>query len=467
MNHSEMASNIDTKITNNNNTTKLIFELYFNPKGSIQRSLFIKGWVSATLILMGAGLVLFLLRGHSSSNVSSAMVRDAFVAVLVGFCFWYTTCCLFIKRFRDIGISAWWLSIYFFFEFIYLNKSSNIILILEILMIIVLSIIPSKKDNMLKPTASTTTSESTSNNYIIRHWRGELSLAQSYWINYVLLEIILSFSIFTVCSIATSVNRGSLRLIQIATLIIVATIPVYIWQIIGCWKSSRRQEKKTKKYFWPRLAQISLILGLLYSLSVIEPLMLFIKISTRTDSLSKYKIEMINEEEIAISGNIAWGIETDFQKILKENPNIKLIHLNSRGGRVRPARKIQELIKKYKLSTCTSTECSSACVIAYMAGFNRILGEKGKIGFHSYSFLGLSNASNSEMEKEMEIERKYYTNLGLSTTFINKAFETSNNDVWYPSNIELIKNNVITHFIHNEKVTPVNNAESLYNNNEK
>ena len=98
----------------------------------------------------------------------------------------------------------------------------------------------------------------------------------------------------------------------------------------------------------------------------------FTKISTKTDQFSEYNIQVLNEEEIVLSGYMAFGIDKYIKKILDNNKNIRLIQLNSAGGRIGPARNLAKLIEERNLITYT-TGCHSACLYPFMAGSQRII----------------------------------------------------------------------------------------------
>src|SRR5438874_2296082 len=68
-----------------------------------------------------------------------------------------------------------------------------------------------------------------SNSYAARHWRGELSLARSYWCNLILL----AFAIRFVCVILFATA-------PLAAILFVAFWLIVIpWQLVGVWRAAK------------------------------------------------------------------------------------------------------------------------------------------------------------------------------------------------------------------------------------
>ena len=175
------------------------------------------------------------------------------------------------------------------------------------------------------------------------------------------------------------------------------------------------------------------------------------KIASGTDKFSTYKIKVV-DGEILVEGYFSYGLDNDIKKILEQNDDIWNISLNSHGGRVAVAGEVAKLIETYKISTYTPEKCESACVVAFIAGAHRILGEGAQIGLHSYSFPGLTKKEERSL---MVSDMHYYKNKGLSDAFLEKAFNTAADDMWYPTTAELIKNNVITYQVKSGKLISV------------
>lgn len=100
--------------------------------------------------------------------------------------------------------------------------------------------------------------------YIGRHWRGELSLATSFWINVFLVDLFLkSVEILTSAFIHNFSTSTHVSIIHNPFIIMI----LYPWQIIGLWRSCDRHIETTGKWFWARTAQVLVVLGFIATLS--------------------------------------------------------------------------------------------------------------------------------------------------------------------------------------------------------
>lgn len=293
-----------------------------------------------------------------------------------------------------------------------------------------------------------------SRHYIARHWRGELSLFISYWVNTVLIGIII-VAAFLMLKKSGIFQRNLLIGTQAAVTLMVLSIPVYIWQLGGCWRSANRRAKETGKQLWARVAQAALIIGAVQTstqwLNTAPAFVEVIKVATRTEEYKEYTVKISeNSDEIEITGYMGIGVDNALKRLLAEAPNVWVVHLNSPGGRLGPARKVRDLIEERGLHTHTSTECNSACLIPFMAGRNRIIYIDARLGFHSYGFPGLTQRQTMF---EVEVDKRYFATVGVDTEFLDKAFSVSSDYIWFPDIDELIESKVITHTFDGTKIT--------------
>jgi len=90
-------------------------------------------------------------------------------------------------------------------------------------------------------------------------------------------------------------------------------------------------------------------------------------------------------------------------------------------------------------------------VIAFIAGKMRILNQKAKLGFHRYSPLG--GLPEESMEDQIRLDKLYFKHVaGVDRRFVEKAFSTPSDDMWYPFIDELIEAGVITHMVDGSEI---------------
>jgi hypothetical protein len=150
-----------------------------------------------------------------------------------------------------------------------------------------------------------------------------------------------------------------------------------------------------------------------------------------TGEAPHYQIRLLrNPTEIELSGGLSNGTAAAVKTVLETTPNVKLIHLNNSAGGITEGSKLAELIESYGLITFTSRSCVNACMIAFIAGKDRYLGETGRLGFHSASVDGNN--------------RQFYLRHGVTPAFVDRITSPAASGTWYPTRDELISAHVIT-----------------------
>lgn len=303
----------------------------------------------------------------------------------------------------------------------------------------------------------------TTKNYFVSHWRGELSLPISFWVNGLILNILIY--IFIIAVLANIEIANSTILYSLAAIFVwLATLPVYVWQIVGGWRSANRWELKhygktrfvgVKFFCWASAAKYCFFAGIintiiLYCNTGIPQISEYWKIATGKDPIGTYQLRVIHDaSELEISGMITFGLVSEVEKTLEAQPTIKIVHLNSLGGRIAEARKLRDLILKRGLSTYTATECSSACVIAFAAGKERLIDPEAKLGLHQYSFPGLNSA---DFAAQYAKDRTFLISQGIKPNFLEKAYSTPPDEMWNPSHKELYQSQMITRYPTDDEV---------------
>ncbi len=291
--------------------------------------------------------------------------------------------------------------------------------------------------------------------YIKKHWRGELSLPVSYWLNAFLGNIVA----FTLVSIITASIEDSFS----PVLILLALISTYslvfailVWQVTGTWRSAENYKNKTGTKGWAIAAQVMLVLAVIQSVSPFtdgfKQIIEVSKIATETDNVSNFQVELKSGTDLHITGYIAFKLVDVLDKYFKENRDIKSVHLNSLGGRTGPALRIANSILSKKVNTHAEVGCYSACTTVFIAGEIRVISIGTKLGFHQGAFPGVSDAEVKSVQKE---EREFFLDRGVSNSFVRKAYNTPSRQMWYPSYLELMEANVVTHVKVGEKILPI------------
>src|SRR5262245_60020071 len=287
-------------------------------------------------------------------------------------------------------------------------------------------------------------------NFVARHWRGEYPLWVSYWVvgfasNLAALLAIVLLSQFMVAQVAYM----PLALWTFFVTMWSGLIGLAIWQATGIWRSAmrRRTERRAmgRRAPWAVLAMIAVCLGGLQLGGVlVKAAIPQIYEATRMaflgdPSIASYKVRLINAAEAEIAGGIKYGLTRDFEKLLEENPGIRIVHLDSFGGRIGEGKKLNALIRARKLDTYVESKCMSACTLAFAGGTQRILRRRAVLGFHRGAFPG-----SQPDDSTSSVERAIYGAAGFSRALIERALATQHSDMMKPDASELMSYRMIT-----------------------
>lgn len=305
------------------------------------------------------------------------------------------------------------------------------------------------QDNQSKINSSVNANDIKDSNYFAKHWRGELSLGVSYWINNFLINTVIYVFILYFSKIADFTEHEILH--PFLAICIWILIFVYTpWNLVGLWRASNYHIKQYNKYFWANVVKFLVIIGCIQSVAVIlengiPQIKDNLNIILKNDSLSKNEIRILNNgRELEIKGGISFGLTNIVKGYFESYPNIKTVHLNSPGGRVLESHKLYNYLKYKNVDTYTTTGCQSACVNIFLAGKNRYIKNGAEIGLHSPIFPGYSE---SEKISSINEEKEFFRKLNVPTDFINKIFSTPSSDMWKPSYAELINAKIVTKII--------------------
>jgi hypothetical protein len=173
----------------------------------------------------------------------------------------------------------------------------------------------------------------------------------------------------------------------------------------------------TGRWFWRNVICIPLVAGLLWLAHTVPDI----------DPDENYHLT-VNGSTLEYSGGIPFGVTAKVKSLLDASPNVKVINLNSYGGRIREGRELRDLIIARKLSTHTSEECASACTLAFMAGVKRTMADDARVGFHrAYD----PDASDADLDDEIAVDRKWMRARRIPVWFIDKAYATPHDSMWW------------------------------------
>ncbi|HUK02044.1 MAG TPA: GYF domain-containing protein [Steroidobacteraceae bacterium] len=285
-----------------------------------------------------------------------------------------------------------------------------------------------------------------SGNYFIRHWRGQLSLPISYWINGALLTVALLAAIGIVRQSGVLDDIGARRTGLWVLGVFAVGFAASVWQFVGIWRSATRHPSTGGSRGWAIVAKVMVVLGLLrlagFSIQEAPMMEQGFLLALGRDRTTPSQLHVVNHgTEIEVAGGMSFGTTDAVQKLLVTTPTIRIVQLNNSGGFITEGERLGQLINAHGLSTYTARACVSACLLAFMGGRERFLSSSGRLGFHEASVAGVGG----EVAKAgTESFRRIFLARGIPSSFIERALATPASSMWFPSTQELLDAHVIT-----------------------
>ena len=270
----------------------------------------------------------------------------------------------------------------------------------------------------------------------------------------VFLGLLLLLSFIEPFILTKFVSNPEHRIIAAIISLLITRFIIFPWQLVGLFRATENDYIKHGNTLKTRSIQAlmlsSVLFTLVYTLESMQVVifnqqkMLFL---TGENDQPGYTLKIEDEgQQLRIDGIFDYGITDSVRKLIKDNPELTSVVLESNGGQVYEGRGISILITENELDTYSYKECSSACATAFIGGKRRYLGNIGKIGFHRYK---LETASlwnfhpyldiNEEQNKDLAL----FKSQGVQQTFLDKIFDHTPNKIWFPPQQELIESGVI------------------------
>ncbi len=282
------------------------------------------------------------------------------------------------------------------------------------------------------------------NGYLVRHWRGELPLAVSYWANLVALNLVhlLFAQVLIVVLLGLEIDTFYIWYYSLAWALVTFS---GVWFMVGVWRSAERRMEHSPS-FWARAAQASVglqavLLVVIFGTVGLPAIKESVQFSKLMTGLA-YEVRVLpGGKELELVGGVGRGLDKKVLETLDRNPSIRVVHVNLyKGGLVRVARRLREKLRERKLTTYVSGACVSACTEVFLGGERRSMRVGAKIGFHGPMAPGMLEPVREFL---LYRERSHLTSLGIEKSFAAKALRVEPKDMWYPSAQELIEAGVI------------------------
>jgi hypothetical protein len=285
---------------------------------------------------------------------------------------------------------------------------------------------------------------------IVRHWRGELTLAQAYWGAGFLLTIV---AVGLSYLLGLGLEHANLPPTPVG-IVLVAQIclllALVVWQIVGIWRAAGNHIRSTGRRAWAVLARVAVLAGALRAVAdfttvTLPMLQESVRLVAGRESIPPHRLRLLrNGTELELAGGMPHGTAEAVRTLLDAAPGVQVLHLNSVGGRVSEGHQVYRLVRDRGLTTYTATDCFSACTIAFLGGSQRYLANNARLGFHSISFGGVDYQRLPDINADL---RRTLEQDNVPKWFIDKALTTPASSMWHPSHDELVAASVVTRVV--------------------
>ncbi len=304
-----------------------------------------------------------------------------------------------------------------------------------------------RKRQLMPPTTLCASIPRGQANYFTRHWCGDLSLGIAYWVNGGLLagaaSLLLDIFVFKIHETDTSLRSLSIIILTAS----LATLLVWVWSVVGVWRSAGRHATRGGAHGWGYAARAMTVLGtlsmsLLLTTSTLPQMKEYALLAIGQDPLGEINITLsANGQSMIVDGVFRAGSAQEIESRLAAAPQVQALVLNSHGGRLLEARHLADTVRSRRLDTYVEGTCASACTLVFLAGHDRAAGNDAQIGFHQPSFVGLDDeAQRAHTERMLDV----YRAAGLPESFVQRIGQTPPQEMWYPARNDLIAARVIT-----------------------
>lgn len=289
--------------------------------------------------------------------------------------------------------------------------------------------------------------------YIKMHWSGGHSLPRSYWINGVLVMLPMNVSTQILTAIAPVVSgRTTFSVLAMIVAIGLLSLPHLIWWIVGTFRTSLKRLKEKKSDGWAITAVIVVSFNcLMIPVLITNTYAVLPALKQHFLTPADFDVIKMSSDEIQLVGMISYAMIDEYQSMSSGMSELKYVQVNSQGGMLEAAHDLRDLIAESHLTTITQNGCYSACTLVFSAGDTRFVMVDAKLGFHKYGLLGDRllidplQSVDQDLESTYEDDLEFFAERGISEGFIERLRNEVGEEIWEPTNLELLQSGFATH----------------------
>jgi hypothetical protein len=295
--------------------------------------------------------------------------------------------------------------------------------------------------------AKTSNASPAARGYFSRHWLGELSLPVSFWINLILLPLPLGVALGALTTWVSLLGE-QMRSGSIAWLVFwPIALAIDVWCLVGAWRSAVLHVERGGSWLWAAIARVVIALGVLgtllsAALNYVPHVGAFVQMARGIDPIGKLEMTLSPDgRRLRLQGPVGMGDAARLQTLLGSSTALRIVELESPGGRVREADRIAALLRPLTPQVRVTGPCESACTLLFMAGSPRRMLPAGRLGFHRASTGSFNPLLDEIVNRELA---DIYRQSGLPDELISRALSTPPWRMWYPETQELTSRGLVS-----------------------
>jgi hypothetical protein len=278
------------------------------------------------------------------------------------------------------------------------------------------------------------------------HWSGEGPLGRA-----VLRPLVLGVALVVLSlSLAWAPSRHTPRLFAASVLAgWSAAAPLVAWAIVGLWRTAGGHVARggTRLLGWPvkLLAIAALFLAVVVAVEKAAPdFREYGRVALGPRLRDRYALRFLRgATELELTGELEWGVADDLEAALAQGTGVRVLHLDSVGGRIFEAKRIVETVRARRLTTYVAHRCLSACVRVFAAGEERLISRRADVGLHRSSG---HNLTLSALQRSSDESTAYLLSRGVDRSLAARASSTPSDTLYRPSHDELFRSRLAARY---------------------
>ncbi|WP_114239609.1 hypothetical protein [Dyella sp. C9] len=282
-------------------------------------------------------------------------------------------------------------------------------------------------------------------NYLLAHWRGELSLAQSYWCNGVLVGFGMRMLQAGLLAWLGQAHLSLTRLLVVTACYAVIRLVVSIWQVIGILRAAALSDSR-----WAIVVNVLMVFAVLATLGSLPVEWAALqKLASGASAQRRFDPYTVAPDAdgraIVAKGPIGIGYADAVIEAFTTHASIRRLVLDSVGGDVDNGMQLHDFLAAHRdIEVEVDHVCASACTLAFIGGATRIGSIHSTFGFHQMRSLIDTRYSHDYVDRVQEKYVSLLEQLGASQDFIHLALAKQGDDVYVPNADEMFANHIIT-----------------------